>query len=130
MRNRLLAGFCVAVILVLLMLFAQTADAATRVFVSFGSPAVEVEYRACPHPDYRYNEVYRVAPAPRHSWVEGCYRGHRNGRAWVPGHWERIQAQREDVHRPGYERDVPRNRSWDRDRDREQGNDRQRDYRD
>jgi len=113
MRNRLLAGFCVAVILVLLVLFAQTADAATRVYVNFGPPVVEVEYRAYAHPSYRDHEVRRVVPAPRHSWVQG----HRHGRVWVPGHWERIQTHREDVHRPGYGRDVPRNRSWDRDRD-------------
>lgn len=126
MRSRLLAGFCVAVILVLLVLFAQTADAATKVYVNFGPPVVEVEYRAYDHPSYRDHEVRRVVPAPRHYWVQGYYRCHRYERVWVPGHWEKMPAYREHVRAPRCDRYGAWDRKWDRDR--EQGSDRDNRY--
>jgi hypothetical protein len=121
--------FSVGLILaVATILFSQAAMAHTRVYLNFGFPVIDLEYRAYHGPDYVVREVPACAPPERvyvvHDYMPYPYRiwvaGYRHWdgyrQVWVPGHWELV-SPRHDA--PEFrDRDNHGDRDWHDDRDR------------
>ena len=128
MWSKFSVGLCMAVAMIL---FSQSAMAGTRVYLNFGFPVIDLEYRAHhgyaqveydvqPYlPPERVYAVHEYMPYPRRIWVSG-YRdwdGYRH--VWVPGHWETLSPRHDEAPKfKDKDRDYRGDRDSYNDRDR------------